>query len=69
MPAAYSTPTSRTAALSSATARRRSVSPGGTLAPDSSTTRSSVRMLVTGMIPAMIGTVPPAAATRSRSRR
>ena len=47
----------------------RSASPGGNLAPDSSTTRSSVRMLVTGMIPAMIGTSPPAAATRSRSRR
>ena len=69
MPAANSTPISRTAALSPATALSRSTSPDGSLAPDSRTTRSSVRMLVIGMIPAMIGTSQPAAATLSRSRR
>ena len=69
MPAAYWTPISRAAATSPAAARTWSATASGNRAPDSTTICSSVRRLVIGMIPGMIGTWQPAAATRSRSRR
>ena len=66
---AISMPTSRTAAGSSSTASRRSVTAVGSAIPVSSAIRWICLMLVTGMMPGSTGMSQPSSAARSTSRK
>jgi hypothetical protein len=66
---ASSTPTRRTEAGSSATARSLDTRSAGSAAPENWASRSIWATLVTGMIPGITGRLEPSAESRSRSRK